>query len=183
LCTSHHQECGEAKAYFSVARYLGRLLCARQAPARRRLRKIRYVSEWWSITITSSRRTTSYPIDCAEFPDAKATEGYGQLPAMKHCIYYVRGENSTYTTMLDTGIAVSSISRVEFITRQGQHSRTNDDVGRVPVANPIDLRVVLDKILLPCQGGSAYKNIGKRTKNPEWPPSTVLTICNKSRLT
>jgi hypothetical protein len=104
-------------------------------------------------------------------------------PAMKHCIYYVRGENSTYTTMLDTGIAVSSISRVEFITRQGQHSRTNDDVGRVPVANPIDLRVVLDKILLPCQGGSAYKNVGKQTKNPEWPSTTVLTICNKSGLT
>jgi hypothetical protein len=37
----------------------------------------RYVSEWWSITATSSRRTASYPIDCAEFPDAKATEGHG----------------------------------------------------------------------------------------------------------
>jgi len=42
-----------------------------------------------------------YPIDCAEFPDAKG------------------GDNGTYTTMLDTGIAVSSISRVEFITGQG----------------------------------------------------------------
>ena len=29
LCTSHHQECGEAKAYLSVAQYLGRLLYAR----------------------------------------------------------------------------------------------------------------------------------------------------------
>lgn len=38
LCTSHHQECGEAKAYLSVARYLGRLLYAQQALARRRLR-------------------------------------------------------------------------------------------------------------------------------------------------
>jgi len=41
------------------------------------------------------------------------------LPTVKHRIYYVRGENGTYTTMLDTGIAVSSISRVEFITEQG----------------------------------------------------------------
>jgi hypothetical protein len=57
----------------------------------------------------------SYPIYCAEFPDAKG------------------GENGTYTTMLDTGIAVCSISRVQFIA----------------VANPIDLRVVLDKIQKP----------------------------------
>jgi hypothetical protein len=40
-------------------------------------------------------------------------------PEMKHCIFYVRGENGTYTAMLDTGIAVSSISRVQFITGQG----------------------------------------------------------------
>jgi len=68
----------------------------------------------------SSRRTASYSIDCAEFPDAKATVCYGQLPARNETlIYYVRGENGTYTTMLDTGIAVSSISRVEFIAGQG----------------------------------------------------------------
>ena len=67
------------------------------------------------------RRTASYPIHCTEFPNTKAI-GKVQLfacpPAMKHRIYYVRGENSTYTTVFDTGIAVSSISRVQFITRQ-----------------------------------------------------------------
>jgi hypothetical protein len=83
----------------------------------------------------------SYPIDGAEFPDAKG------------------GENGTYTAMLDTGIAVSSISRVQFIT----------------VSNPIDLWVVLNKILFLCQGGSAYRNVAKHTKKPEW-PSTVNTF-------
>lgn len=63
------------------------------------------------------QRTAGYPIDCAEFPDAKATEGYGQLPVRNGtlCIH-VRGDNGTYAAMLDAGIAVSSISCVKFIT-------------------------------------------------------------------
>jgi hypothetical protein len=70
---------------------------------------------WVTSTTTSFRRTASYSIDRAEFADAKATQAYAQLHTRKEMMY-VRGENGTYTSMLDTGIAICGISCVQFIT-------------------------------------------------------------------
>jgi hypothetical protein len=50
--------------------------------------------------------------------------------------------------MLDTGIAVGSIRSVQFITGIGVNTASvGINNGRVPVANPVDPLVVLDKIL------------------------------------
>ena len=43
-----------------------------------------------SITMTRSRRTASYSIDGAEFPNAKATNDCGKFPARKEPLYILR---------------------------------------------------------------------------------------------
>jgi hypothetical protein len=85
---------------------------------------------------------------------------------MRNCRYYTRGKNGTNAAMLDTGIAVSSISCVQFITGKRLPEYYGIDDESVPVANPIDLRVVLDKVLLACRGKNTYRMVTGHTKNP-----------------
>jgi hypothetical protein len=70
--------------------------------------------------------------------------------------------------MLDTGIAVSSISGVQFITGIGVNTLgAGMNHERVPVANPVDLRVVLDKVLPMLRKGREDKMVPRHTKNPD----------------
>ena len=54
------------------------------------------------------------PLIALSSPTPKLHRLYTQLYARKETLY-IRSENGTYTTMLDTGIAVCSISCVQFI--------------------------------------------------------------------
>jgi len=58
------------------------------------------------------------PLIALSSPTPKLHRLYTQLHTRKET-QYIRGENGTYTTMLDTGIAVCSISCVQFIAGQG----------------------------------------------------------------
>ena len=78
----------------------------------------------------------------------------------KPCMCDVRSENGTYTVtaMLDTGIAVSCIGCVQFITGTRVNALGSIISEHVPVANPVNLRVVLDKILPVYSGKGASKS-------------------------
>lgn len=54
------------------------------------------------------------PLIALSSPTPKLHRHYTQLHTRKETLY-IRGENGTYTTMFDAGIAVCSISCVQFI--------------------------------------------------------------------
>ena len=57
--------------------------------------------------------------------------------------------DGTAAAMHDAGVAISSVSCVQFITTvsRGQHYVECNASGYVPVANPFNLRMVFDEIL------------------------------------
>ena len=53
----------------------------------------------------------------------------------------------TSAAMHDAGITISGVSCIQFITRQRSAPYGVQHSGYVPVANPVNLRVVFDEIL------------------------------------